>query len=422
MDVERILRLKQDKQKKIAQARDILDRCELEKRELSRREAAEHDRLIGEIDDLDGQIRRAGGSFDPRQHLGDSRVDDVDGNAVALGPKQRMQDWAAARGHGLSAELEEFSLGKAIRGAVTGRWEGAALEHRALAEGSDSLGGYLIPEPLSARLIDRIRHVSRVFEMGVTLVPMTVDELSLARLITPGSASWKAENDPVDESDDLTFDRVKLEAKTLPILARMSRELFDDMSPEAAALIERELLSVLALELDRVVLRGSGSDPEPKGILNQTSVTVTELGSGNGAELQGYDELIDAIVAIREAGLEPNGILYAPRTGGHFDKLKLSTGEAYPIPPSVQAIPRRTSRQVPIDATVGSSTDCSEAYVADWSQVLVGMRTDIRVGLQVLKERYADNLQVGLLGYLRADVQIAHPEGCAVVTGIRPTS
>ncbi len=419
MDVEAILRLKARKNENITKLRAILDRAEAERRELSRREAAEYDRLQREADELADKIRAGGGGpLTPGEIIGDG--EDDAGTGTVLGPDQSMLAWAAARGHGLDPELESFSLGKAVRGAVTGNWQNAAVELRAMSGGTDALGGYLIPEPLSARLIDRIREVSRVFEAGVSLVPMTVNQLSLARLLTPGSASWKSENDPVGESADLTFDRVTLTAKTLPILARMSRELFDDLSDEAAALIERELLSVLALELDRVVLRGSGVDPEPEGILNQTGVTLTELGSGNGASLNGYDELIDSITSIREAGLEPNAILYAPRTAGYFDKLKTASGEAYPVPPTIQGMRRLSTNQVPVNLTVGSSSNCSEAYVCRWAEVLVGMRTDIRVGLQVLKERYADNLQIGLLGYLRADVAVAHPEGCVVLTGIRP--
>lgn len=420
MDVEKILRLKDERNQKIARCRALVDRADIEKRSMSRREQPEYDRLIREINDIDDQIRAAGGSFDPRQVQGDSRrLGEAPEAAVALGPEQRMGDWLAARGDGLTSELEEFSLGKAVRGALTGNWAGADVERRVMAEGTDAVGGYLIPAPLSARLIDRIRHISRVFEAGVSLVPMTVDELSLARLETPGSASWKTENNPITTTD-LTFGKVTLKAKTLPILARMSRELFDDMSDDAAALIERELLSVLALEVDRAVLRGSGVDPEPKGIRNQTGVNVTTLGTGNGAALTGYDEVVDAMTRIREDNLEPNAILWAPRTVGFFDKLKISSGEAYPIPPSVQGVRRLATNQIPTNLTVGSKSDATEIYVGQWNQCLVGMRTNLRVGLQKLVERYSDNLQIGLLGYVRCDVAIAHPEAFEVIAGVRP--
>jgi HK97 family phage major capsid protein len=75
------------------------------------------------------------------------------------------------------------------------------------------------------------------------------------------------------------------------------------------------------------------------------------------------------------------------------------------------------TKQVPINLTVGSSTDCSEVYTGDWAQLLIGMRTNFV--LRFLDERYADNLQYGFLAYLRADVQVAHGEAFNVDTGVR---
>jgi hypothetical protein len=50
---------------------------------------------------------------------------------------------------------------------------------------------------------------------------------------------------------------------------------------------------------------------------------------------------------------------------------------------------------------------------------MVGIRTDLRFA-RVLDQRFADTLEIGLLAYLRADVQLQHPEGFNVITGVRP--
>jgi hypothetical protein len=84
----------------------------------------------------------------------------------------------------------------------------------------------------------------------------------LPRLSGGVSPAWKNEADQIAEQS-MTFDRVTLRPQTLPLLVKISQELFDDLSPEASTLIEEELLSVLALELDRVILRGTGATPEP---------------------------------------------------------------------------------------------------------------------------------------------------------------
>jgi hypothetical protein len=49
-------------------------------------------------------------------------------------------------------------------------------------------------------------------------------------------------------------------------------------------------------------------------------------------------------------------------------------------PPRVVAnLPRFISNQIPANLTVGTSADCSEAYIAKWDELLIGMRTKIRM-------------------------------------------
>jgi HK97 family phage major capsid protein len=408
----------------LAEGNEMLEKAESAKRDLTLLEAARFQELIVRADDLLRELEApARPDFDPRLAQGDlfgsPHGFDPPGARAVLGREERMTDWVARRGRGTVEDENghNFSLGIAIRGMVTGRWEGGEFERRVLSEGTDSQGGFLIPEPLSARLIDRVRNAAKVFQAGVTTVPMEVDQLSLARLTGGASVAWKVENDPITASD-MTFDRVTLRAHTLPILVRLSQELWDDLRPEAAALIENEMAHALALELDRVVLRGTGVDPQPKGIRNQTGVVLQSLGANGGTP--SWDTVIDGVANVRNNNGEPNAILLASRTVQTLGKTKDSQQRYLDPPAVVSDIPRLVTNQIPTNLTVGTSTDTSEVYTGDWSTVLVGMRTQIRVGVRVLRERYADNLQIGLLSYLRADVAMAHPELFNVTTGVRP--
>ena len=92
----------------------------------------------------------------------------------------------------------------------------------------------------------------------------------------PGvTGAWRNENAAVAESDAV-FERVTLTARTLAVLTRLSYELFQDLTPAGAEIIEQELIKSLAVELDRVALRGTGTAPEPRGVLNQTGVTIAD--------------------------------------------------------------------------------------------------------------------------------------------------
>lgn len=81
------------------------------------------------------------------------------------------------------------------------------------------------------------------------------------------------------------------------------------------------------------------------------------------------------------------------------------------------SIPRQVSNQIPDN--LGGSHNESEIYLGRWSDLLIGMRTDMRFQIRVLDQRYIDNLQYGLLAYIRCDIQLAHPTAFTVLTGVR---
>lgn len=74
---------------------------------------------------------------------------------------------------------------------------------------------------------------------------------------------------------------------------------------------------------------------------------------------------------------------------------------------------------MPNNLTTGTSSDTSEVYVGRWSDLLIGVRPTIGVRVRQLNERFADNMQVGLLAWLRADVQLARPAAFSILTGVR---
>jgi HK97 family phage major capsid protein len=323
---------------------------------------------------------------------------------------------------GIDAGDRDFSLGRIVA-ARMGRIDHrdlSDLERRALAEGSDAAGGFAVPEFLSAKLIDRVRAKAQVFNAGALTVPMESDTLNIARLAGGSTAEWKAENAPVNESDQV-FERVQLRTKTAVVLQKLSQELFDDLSPEGLRVVENEIVKALALKLDFAALRGNpATDPQsPRGIAFQSGVNVVDLGA-NGATPTDFDFLIDALAKIRDENGDATAAIMASRTATTIDKFRDSTGQPLRKPDSVAALKFLYSNQVPVDLTHGTATNASEVYVGGFENVLIGLRYSLGIRFTVLNERYADNLQVGLLAWLRGDVALAHPEHLTVVQGVKP--
>jgi HK97 family phage major capsid protein len=393
----------------------ILTRAATEQRDLTPDELADHTARSVEARELDDRIERLLADQVAELRAASTRTAgrDVPREPV-LTREQSMYDWLQARGRFDQADAEGLSFDRYLRGMATGQWEGAEHE-RALAEGTVGAGGALVPAPLSARVIDLARNRTVVFRAGAQTVPMTSNTLALARLTSEGTPAWKSENATITAAD-MVFDRVTFTARTLVRTILLSVELFEDADPSSEDVIANSFAGQMAVELDRVALLGTGTPPEPRGVLNQSGITSTAHGA-NGTVISNFDWWLDAIGAVRAAGFEPNAHIQAPRSSTSLSKLKEATTNAYMAPPA-GLLPMYTTKSVPITLTVGTSTDTSLVFTADWSNLLVGIRTDFT--LRFLGERYlADNLQYAFLAYLRADVQLAQPTAFVVDTGVR---
>jgi HK97 family phage major capsid protein len=392
----------------------ILTRAAEGARDLTPEELADHGARTTEARELDDRIEAllADQVAELRAAQVRQSAPDVPTDPI-LTREQSVHDWLQARGAFGQAD-QPLSFDRYLRGIATARWDGAEHE-RALAEATVGAGGALVPSPLSSRVIDLARNQTRVFQAGAVTVPMTSQTLAVPRLLTEGSPAWKSEGASITAAD-MTFDRVTFTARTLVRLIQLSVELFEDADPSSEGIIARSFAGQMALEIDRVALLGSGTAPEPRGVLNQSGITTTAHGA-NGSAITNYDWFIDAKGAVLANNFDPNAHIVAPRTVTSLGKLKEATTNAYmAAPPSM--LPVLVTKQLPINLTVGTSTDASYIFTGQWDQLMVGMRTDFN--LRFLGERYlADSLTYAFLAYLRADVQLAQPAAFVVDTGVR---
>ena len=370
--------------------------------------------------------QRPGLTVEMRSHLAAPAAEETRAR-ITLAPEDRMSSWFGRRGRSeySDADAREFSLGRAVRGLVTSDWSDSGLEKRALAEGAGGTGGYAVPAPLATYTIDLIRNAARVIEAGATTVPMVEgDSLTIPRLSAPPEAEWHVENEPLGESDP-AFERVTLKAHTVTVMTKISMELFEDVSASASDAINNALIKAISLELDRVALRGSGSGPEPLGLRNQENIELRSMGT-NGGKFTNYAQLIAAVGALKGRNIQPTGIIESSRTAETFAGLVDTLGQPLQAPRYVSEIPVYETNQVPNNLTQGTAKEnASEVYVGRWSDLLIGVRPTLGVRLRQLNERFADNLQIGLIAWMRADIAVAHPQSFNVLTGVissaRPT-
>ncbi|MGH2772735.1 MAG: phage major capsid protein, partial [Actinomycetota bacterium] len=245
---------------------------------------------------------------------------------VSLRSDESVSDWVAARE---GVDHEPLSFGRLLRGYVTGDWQNAEPEKRALSEGVNASGGFFVPTPLSASIIDKVRARARVFSAGATTVSMASQTERIARWAGDPTGSWRSEGAAIVESDG-TLESVTLTARTLAVLTRASRELIEDAEGVDDQL-EDAFAASLALELDRVALYGTGTAPEPRGVRNQSGVDLNSQGT-NGAAITSWDPLTDAIFDVKTRNFDPNAIILSPRSERTLMKLKDTTNQPLAAP------------------------------------------------------------------------------------------
>lgn len=339
-------------------------------------------------------------------------------NAVVMGLRKEERMAATAKPFVMDGEKRELSIGKYVRGIVTGDWSDAESEKRAMSEGGLSSGGYMVPSLLSAQVIDLSRNQARVIQAGAVTVPMESNKLTLAKVLTGPKAGWKAENAPIAESNDMTLGAVNMEAKTLVGMMRMSIELLEDAA-NIDSIISTELSAALALEMDRAGLFGTGTDNEPLGVYNTPGVQKIDMGT-NGGAIQNYSKFSEAVEMVQNVNGEATGVMWSPRTAGAIDRLADTTGQPLRPPASYENLSKYTTNQVPNNLEKGTSENASAAIVGDWSQLMIGVRTNLILEASREAAGAFEKMQVVVRAYLRADVATTKSNHFVAIDGIVP--
>ncbi len=383
-----------------------------------------HDALMSLYDGLQSEldIRNDIGSKEPRDSADNPNItrnrpategvlginsdvaDPID--SFALKPQQRFKTWATAK---KADEYKGLSIGRYLRSMIVGAE--TDIERRALAEGTDSAGGFTTPTTLGAELIDMLRANSVLMQAGARTIPLTTNSHSIAKLLSDPVPAWRDENAAVAESD-MTFGNVPFVPKSLAVKTYVSLELMQD-SLNLETELPRILSVALAKELDRVGLLGTGTSPEPEGILNTTGIGTSAL----GAALGNYSEFVTARTGILTANAGPvTAYIMHPRDEGTLTGLVDGNGQPLNAPKAVSDIPMLTTTAIPVDGGVG--TDESTIFAGNFNNLLIGMRSDIRVELLKVS-KFADNLQYTLVTHMRADVAVQHAGSFHTVTGVQ---
>lgn len=394
-------------------ALDLRDMCEREKdfrTQIGSRDARANgfhpDTPIPEDGAVDGFDE--GGGYVMRHRA--RQEDEGEEATCSLRHDQRMTGWARER---RAPDIKGLTSGGLLRAMVLGPQNDA--EKRALAEGTDSAGGYTVPDILAASMIDRMRAASVISRAGARTIPLTSDTNYIAKLLTDPVPAWRAENDEIDNSD-ATFGRVTLAPKSLAVLCRVSRELLED-SLNIGTSLPAAIAKAMALEVDRMALFGSGTPPEPQGLTLMSGIGEVALDGLLSSHASGvYGSLIEARGQLLAANApEPTAFILNPREDETLVSTVNGNGDPLQAPAKIAAIPQLITTAVPKTGGGGTESSIITGY---FPMMLLGIRNTLRI--EILKERYAEFHQYAFIAHLRATVAVEQAAAFSQITGILP--
>jgi HK97 family phage major capsid protein len=296
-------------------------------------------------------------------------------------------------------------------------WQSWQAETRAVGSGSNAF----VPDANANIYWDRLRARSVVLAAS----PIVLDTINTA-LVVP-KVSGSATVGPVSENTEITgsdptLTGITLAPKKFAALVRASNEALEDSTPQLRAVIADDLIREMSTYLDAQMLIGTGADGQIKGLANTTGATAQAINA-----TPTLDHFADAIAALEASNgdLTRAAFFIAPRTWARLRKQATTTGEyilsagdpTQATRPSVFGVPVFTSSNIPVNLTVGQSTNNSLGILADMSQVLVGRRLDTEILMDM--SRWFEYDQTAVRVVSRVDMQVGNAAAVVVMTGLR---
>lgn len=264
------------------------------------------------------------------------------------------------------------------------------FEGKAMGEGTDSAGGFLVPPEVSDTLIP-LRDSVSVLRQLFTSQPIESDTIRFVAQDSGLAVAWTAEFAEKIQSD-LSFSEFEAHVYTAAGLATVSNQLLKDAKWNVDRLITADLAKRFVHLEEQAFINGTGNG-QPLGIMNTPGVNSIPFTAASPKQIELLDKISDAVTEVQTQFLGfPDAIVMHPRTWGWLAKGR-STNEEYVLGAGAAGTQRRPNEGIPgygqgtlprgelfglpvyttpnIPTNLGDAENESAVIVGDFSQGLV---------------------------------------------------
>ena len=389
---------------KTAEARSIMDTI---KDDTSKDQIAEiegrFDSAMGEVDSLSDSIKRA-----ERMEAAEARsinakrpTDNVSADEVEA--RSKAPEYAEVFEKHLRFGRDELNVEE----------RSTLLENRAQGTTPDAAGGYTVPEGFSGELEKSLAIWGPMYDGGIVREISTTTGNALPWPTVDDTAKrgrLKIESASVDDdgTDDVVFAEIALSAYVYDTgMVRIPIELLQDSAFNMESLLVDLFSERLGRTANDVLTNGTGTS-QPQGVVTGSLLGKTAAGVATITA----DELIDLFHSVDPAYRQSPKFrwMFNDATLKVIRQLKDGDGNylwtkgdvQMGLPNSLFGAPYSINQAMP-DLGTGNKP----VVIGDMSKYVV--RKVIAFTVLTLRERFAENFQVGMVGFKRFDGRVINP-------------
>jgi len=400
--------LREQRSAAVASMKTIVDTAAAAGRDLSADETKQFDTLKTEERALSAQVERA-------EYLGEVERRAA-GTPVSGAPSADFDRLA-----------DSVSVTRVIRAQMEGRsLDGAEAEYAREAErrsGRKAEGAFVPFASLEKRAnttvtapelvgtdhradqyIGPLREALLARQMGVRVMTGLRGNVAIPKFGSGLETGWVTEGQAVPEAE-MSFDQVTLTPKHVGGKTEMSRQLIQQSSPAIEQLVREDLSFLIARQIDRAIINGSGTAGEPLGILQTPGIqTIADL-PDTWAEVLAMLEMLDDVEIANGRWLTSAAVRTAlastekvPGSGSGF----LYDGG------SLAGLPLSASKSVPAGTLI----------LGDFSQILLGVYSEVDLLVNPYAEPAYSRGGIQVRAMATVDTAVRHPQGFVVATEV----
>jgi HK97 family phage major capsid protein len=280
----------------------------------------------------------------------------------------------------------------------------------ALTIGTDSEGGYLVPDEFERTLIEALEEENIMRQLAKVITTSSGDK-KIPVVASKGTAAWVDEEGVIPEDDD-AFGQVSIGAYKVATMIKVSEELLNDSIFNLESYIAKEFARRIGAKEEEAFLVGDGSG-KPTGIFDDTH--GGEIGVTTSTASLKMDEIFDLFYSLKSPYRKRATFITNDATVKEIRKLKDGQGQ-YLWQPSVKAGEPDTILNRPVKTSAYAPTIEPGAKViafGDFGYYWIADRQGR--AFQRLSELYAATGQVGFRATQRVDGKLILKEAVKIL-------